>query len=79
MLNGSRLRKVLNLEIPLRTLLESPTIEQMAAVIKEHRGKQLGEEYMDRMLGELESLFDGEAQRLVVEETTSTTEDERHE
>jgi len=51
----------------------------MAAVIMEHQGKRLGEEELKRMLGELESLSDEEAQRLLAEETTTTSRRARHE
>jgi amino acid adenylation domain-containing protein len=75
----SRLRNALNLEIPLRTLFESPTIEQMAAAIMENRGNQLGEEELERMLGEWESLSDEEAQRLLAEDAMSKSGGARHE
>jgi acyl carrier protein len=75
----SRLRNDLNTEISLRTLFESPTIAQMAAVIMEDQEKQLGEEELEYMRGELESLPDKGAQPLLAEETVSTTEAKRHE
>jgi acyl carrier protein len=75
----SRLRNDFSKEIPLRTLFESPTIEQMAAVIMEDQEKQLGEENLEYMRGELESLPDEGAQRILAEETVSTTEAKRHE
>jgi hypothetical protein len=51
----------------------------MTAVIAAHQGKRLEEEELERMLGELESLSDEEAQGLLAEETTSTSNGERHE
>ena len=66
-------------ELPLQSLFQSPTIAEMAAVIMEHQGKRLGEEELERVLGELESLSDEEAQRLLNEETTSTTKGGRYE
>jgi aspartate racemase len=75
----SRLRNDFSKEIPLRTLFESPTIEQMAAVIMEDQEKQLGEEELEYMQGELESLPDEGVQPLLAEETVSTTEAKRHE
>jgi hypothetical protein len=39
----------------------------MAAVITEHQGKQLGNEELEHILADLESLPDEQAQRLVSE------------
>jgi len=75
----SQVVKKFQLELPLKSLFQSPTVAEMAAVIMEHQGKRLGEEDLDRMLGELESLSDEEAKRLLAEETTSMTKGERHE
>jgi acyl-CoA synthetase (AMP-forming)/AMP-acid ligase II/acyl carrier protein len=75
----SRVRSGLSVEVPLRTLFESPTIEQMAAAIMEHREKQSGEQESEYVLFELESRPDEEAQRLLAEETGSTSAGEPHE
>lgn len=75
----SRLQNTFNIDISLRTLFESPTIEQMAAVIMENQEKQLGEEELKYMRAELESLPDEGAQLLFAGETVSTTEAKRHE
>jgi acyl carrier protein len=75
----SQVIKQFQLELPLQSLFQSPTIAQMAAVIMEHQGKQLGQEDLKRILDELESLSDEEAQRLLAEETTSRSNGERHE
>ena len=64
----SRLHDMLGLEIPLRALFESPTIEQMSAAIM-----QSAEQDLERVLFELESLQD-ETQRLLNKEATSTSE-----
>ena len=55
------------LKIPLQALFQSPTVAEMAAVITEHQGKQLGNEELEHILADLESLPDEEAQRLVIE------------
>lgn len=76
----SRLRNTFNIDIPLRTLFESPTIEELAiAVVMEHQQKQLGEEDLEYKRGELESLPDEGAQRILAKEITSTSGGERHE
>lgn len=56
------------LEIPLKALFQSPTVAEMAAVITEHPRKTLGEEELDRIITELESMSDEEAQKLAVKD-----------
>jgi amino acid adenylation domain-containing protein len=75
----SRVRNAFNIEIPLRTLFESPTIEQMAALIMEHQGKRLAGDEIECVLDPLESLSEEEAKRHLVEKTTSTSGGARHE
>ena len=65
----SQVIKEFQLELPLQSLLQSPTVAEMAAVITKHQGKQVGEVELERMLGELELMSDEEAQQLVVKET----------
>jgi len=57
----SRVRSCFSVEVPLRTLFESPTIEQMAAAIMGHRGEQSGEQELERVLLELEPDEEGAA------------------
>ena len=64
----SRVIQQLQLEIPLQSLFESPTIADMAAVITAHQGKTLDDQGLTTLLNELESLSDEEAQRLVGEQ-----------
>jgi amino acid adenylation domain-containing protein len=75
----SQVIKKFQLEVPLQSLFQSPTIAEMAAVILKHRGQRLGEKELERMLGELEALSDEEVQRRLSEETTSTAKGERNE
>ncbi|MGZ8444779.1 MAG: phosphopantetheine-binding protein, partial [Candidatus Binatia bacterium] len=65
----SRVIKQFQLELPLQSLFQSPTVAEMAAVITEHQGKLLGEEELERLLSELELMSDEEAQQLVAKET----------
>lgn len=67
----SQVMKKFQVEIPLRSLFEAPTIAKMAAVITEHQGKQLGEKELEHMLGELELMSDEEARHLVAKATIS--------
>jgi len=62
----SQVIKNFQLELPLHSLFQSHTVAEMAAVITEHQGNTLGEEELDRILTELESMSDEEAQKLVV-------------
>jgi acyl carrier protein len=57
----SRIRQSHRIELPLRTIFEAPTIEKMAAVITEHQARTLGQQDLDHILGELESMSDTEA------------------
>jgi amino acid adenylation domain-containing protein len=61
----SRIIKQFRLEIPLLFLFQSPTVAEMAAVITEHLAKNLAEHDVERVLSELESLSDDEAERLL--------------
>ena len=65
-----RVISTFRLELPLRTLFESPTVARMAVVITENMAKKAGNEELARMLTELESLSDEEAQKLVASEST---------
>jgi acyl carrier protein len=60
----SRVIQQFQLEIPLQTLFDSPTIAAMAAVITAHQGKTLDEQGFSTLLNELDSLSDEEAKRL---------------
>jgi acyl carrier protein len=63
----SRVIKDFRLEIPLQSLFQSPTIEDMAAVIAVHQGKTLDEQTLTRLLEDLGTLSDEEAERLIGE------------
>ena len=65
----SQVIKRFQLELPLQSLFAAPTIAEMAAVIQAHRGKHLSEERLVRMLAELESMTEEEAQSLLDEES----------
>jgi len=61
----SRVIKQFQLEIPLQSLFQSPTIADMAAVITAHQGKALDEQGLATMLDELESLSEEDAEQLL--------------
>jgi amino acid adenylation domain-containing protein len=62
----STVMKQFQLEIPLPFLFQSPTVAEMAAVITEHKAKKPAEK-VERVLSELESLSDEEAEQLLNE------------
>jgi amino acid adenylation domain-containing protein len=57
----------------LPILTASPTVAEMATVITEFHGKNLGEKDLDRILTELESLSDEEAKRLLADQSETAT------
>ena len=62
----SQVIKKYQLEIHLQALFQSPTVAQMAAVITETQANTLDEQEMDRILTELESLSDEQAEQCLV-------------
>ncbi len=64
----SRVVNQFQLEIPLRSLFESPTVAEMASMITAHQGKTLDAQDLTTLLKELESLSEEEAQRLLEEQ-----------
>jgi amino acid adenylation domain-containing protein len=66
---ASRLRQLLQVDVPLRSLFESPTIATLVPVILQLQGVELDEqeevdeEELARMLDELEQLSDDEARK----------------
>jgi acyl carrier protein len=61
----SQVIKKFELQLSLQSLFQSPTVAEMAVVITEHQAKTCGGGDLDRILVELESLSDEEAQRLL--------------
>ena len=64
----SRVMQRFQVEVPLPSLFEAPTVADMAVVIKQNQAKKAGKEEMARMVAELEVLPDEEARRFLTEE-----------
>jgi hypothetical protein len=62
---ASRIIEQFQLDVPLGSLFRAPTVLEMAAVILEYTGRELGAEKADRILAELEALSDDAAQALL--------------
>jgi amino acid adenylation domain-containing protein len=67
----SRVIQRFKLELPIKALFDSPTVAEMAAVITECQERKLGDDEVERILEELESMSDEEAQHLAAKETVS--------
>ena len=61
----SRVIEKFELEMPLSLLFQSPTVAEMARVISNHEGRKLKEQDLDRLLTDLETLTDEQAQRFL--------------
>jgi amino acid adenylation domain-containing protein len=66
----SQVLKQFRIEVPLQSLFQSPTVAEMARLITEHRSKKLSEHELKRILAELESLSDEEAESQLAGEST---------
>jgi acyl carrier protein len=70
--------KQFQVDLPLKSLFDSPTVAEMAVVITAHQGTNLRERELQRILTELESLSEEEAQKLLAD-TSKNDEGRRHE
>lgn len=66
----SRVIKQFQLELPLQSLFQSPTVAEMAAVINEHQGNKLSGKELEQILIELESLSDDEVHKRLSESSS---------
>jgi acyl carrier protein len=66
----TRIMQTLRLELPLRTLLETPTIADMALVIVQHQANQLDPDTITQLLTEVEALPEQDGQHSLTNETS---------
>ena len=64
----SQVVKNFQLELPLQLLFQAPTVADLAVIISEHQAKKISPSEIERILNELESLTNEEAQRLLANE-----------
>ena len=67
----SRVIKKFQLELPIQSLFQSPTVAAMAALITEQQARKLENSEMERILEELEAMSDEEAQRCVTKSNST--------
>jgi acyl carrier protein len=65
---ASRVRELYDVEVPLRSLFESPTIAQLAALITEAMLESVEEEELVDLLEQLDELSEDELLRLLEDE-----------
>jgi amino acid adenylation domain-containing protein len=75
----SRVIKKFQLEIPLQSLFQSPTIAKMAAVIMENQARKPDQTDLQRILTDLESLSDEDVKRLLASQDAPIKMGDDHE
>ena len=64
----SRVLKAFEMDLPIQSLFQSPTVEEMAKVIARHQAEKLSQEDLAGVLAELDALSDEEAKEFAARE-----------
>jgi amino acid adenylation domain-containing protein len=59
----SRVLRTFQLELPIKTIFDTPTVAGMALLIEQNRTKLATDEVMNRLLNEIEAMTEGEAEQ----------------
>ena len=63
----SRVRLTFQLELPIKTVFDTPTVAGMGTIIEQNQTNPGSEDKIDRVLSEIEAMTEVEAQRSVDE------------
>jgi acyl-CoA synthetase (AMP-forming)/AMP-acid ligase II/acyl carrier protein len=67
----SQVRDIFQVEVPLRKIFETPTVEGLALAIAHAQAEQEDREKLEKMLADLDQLSDAEVQKLLQQEESS--------
>jgi acyl transferase domain-containing protein len=74
----SRMRKLFDVELPLRRFFETPTITDLAELVLRSQAEQLGAEKMAELSEEIKALSEEELQELLESEKQTLSKDASH-
>ncbi len=75
----SRVIQTFQLELPIKALFDAPTVAEMATIIAQNQTKRASNAELARMLNELDSMSEDEAQKQLAGETTRRSKRDGHE